>query len=95
MRAVLGKIIGYAVFAVTAVLIYLVWSSGVANPRSDVAEIEAPVVQISPTVPGRVISIAVTNNQAVKQGDVLFQIDPEPYQLRLEQAQAEQRAAEI
>ena len=94
MRAVLGKIIGYGIFAVTIVLIYLAWSSGAANPRSDVAEIEAPVVQISPTVPGRVISIAVTNNQAVKQGDVLFQIDPEPYQLRLEQAQAEQRAAE-
>ncbi len=94
MRAILGKVIGYGVFALTAVLIYIAWSSGMSNPRSDVAEIEAPVVQVSSTVPGRVISIAVANNQAVKRGDLLLEIDPEPYQLRLEQAQAELRAAE-
>ncbi|MBN9332989.1 multidrug transporter subunit MdtN [Devosia sp.] len=94
MRAVLGKIIGYAVFTGTAVMIYLAWSAGLANPRSDVAEIEAPVIQISPTVPGRVVSINVSNNDTVKSGDVLFQIDPEPYKLRLEQAQAELRATQ-
>lgn len=94
MRAIVGKAIGYAVFALTAVLIYFAWSAGASSPRSDVAEIEAPVVQISPTVPGRVISISVENNQAVNAGDVLFQVDPEPYQLRLDQAQAELRAAE-
>jgi len=94
MRAILGKIIGYAVFAATAVLIYLAWSTGLANPRSDVAEIEAPVIQISSTVPGRIVSIPVANNDAVKKGDILLRIDPEPYRLRLEQAQAELRAAQ-
>ena len=94
MRAVLGKIIGYAVFIGTAVMIYLAWSAGLANPRSDVAEIEAPVIQISSTVPGRVVSINVSNNDTVKSGDLLFQIDPEPYKLRLEQAQAELRATQ-
>ena len=94
MRPIIGKILGYAIFALTAFMIFLAWSNGLANPRSDVAEIEAPVVQISSNVPGRIISIAVHNNQAVKQGDVLFQIDPEPYQLRLDQAQAELRAAQ-
>ena len=94
MRAILGKVIGYAVFIGTAVMIYLAWSAGLASPRSDVAEIEAPVIQISSTVPGRIISIAVTNNDAVKAGDILFQIDPEPYRLRLEQAQAELRATQ-
>ena len=94
MRAVLGKIIGYGVFAATAILIYLAWSAGLANPRSDVAEIEAPIVQVSATVPGRIVSIAVSNNSAVNKGDVLFQIDPEPYRLRLEQAQAQLRATE-
>lgn len=94
MRRVIGRIIGYAIFALTAVMVWLAWSMGIANPRSDVAEIEAPVIQISATVPGRIISIAVQNNQAVKKGDLLFQIDPEPYQLRLDQAQAELRAAQ-
>lgn len=94
MRALLGKIIGYAVFIGTAAMIYLAWSAGLANPRSDVAEIEAPVIQISSTVPGRIVAINVANNDTVKAGDILFQIDPEPYQLRLDQAQAELRAAQ-
>lgn len=94
MRAALGKIIGYGIMALTLVLIYLAWSTNTHSPRSDVAEIEAPVVHISSTVPGRIVSIAVSNNALVAKGDVLFQIDPAPYQLRLEQAQAELRAAE-
>lgn len=94
MRTILGKLIGYGIFAGTAVLVYLAWSAGSAHPRSDVAEIEAPVVQISSTVPGRVVSIAVGNNQLVRKGDVLLQIDPEPFQLRLDQAEAELRAAQ-
>lgn len=94
MRAVLGKAVGYAIFVLTAVMVFLVWSEGQAHPRSDVAEIDAPVAQISSNVPGRIISIAVSNNDMVKKGDILFQIDPEPYRLRLEQAQAELRATQ-
>lgn len=94
MRAVLGKIIGYAIFAVTLGLIYLAWSTNVHSPRSDVAEIEAPIVHISSTVPGRIVAIEVANNARVSKGDVLFRIDPEPYQLRLQQAEAELRAAQ-
>lgn len=94
MRSVLGKIIGYGIMVVTLVLIYLAWATNVHSPRSDVAELEAPIVHVSSTVPGRVTAIAVSNNASVLKGDVLFRVDPEPYQLRLDQAQAEQRAAE-
>lgn len=61
---------------------------------SDVAEIDAPTVHISPTVPGRIIAFHVENNATVEKGDILFEIDPEPYELRLRQAEAELRAAE-
>jgi RND family efflux transporter MFP subunit len=37
-------------------------------------------VPIIPQVKGRVIEVGVTDNQRVKKGDVLFKIDPEPYQ---------------
>lgn len=94
MRAILGKIIGYGIIIATLVLIYVAWATNVTNPRSDVAEIEAPIVHISSTVPGRIIAIEVENNAAVSKGDVLFRIDPEPFQLRHDQAQAELRAAE-
>lgn len=45
------------------------------------------VVQVAPQVPGRVVSVAVQNNQQVKKGDLLFELDPADYQLKLELAQ--------
>jgi multidrug resistance efflux pump len=45
------------------------------------------VVQVAPQVPGRVVSVAVQNNQQVKKGDLLFELDPTDYLLKLEQAQ--------
>ena len=94
MKAVLGKLIGYGIIVATLGLIYLAYAANTASPRSDVAEIEAAVVHISSTVPGRIVSVEVSNNAAVQKGDILFQIDPEPYQLRLDQAQAQLRSTE-
>lgn len=45
------------------------------------------VVQVAPQVPGRVVAVAVQNNQQVKKGDLLFELDPTDYQLKLELAQ--------
>jgi len=94
IRVVLAKIIGFGSFVLTAAMIWITWSQASTSPRSDAAEIDAPVVGVSANVPGRIISFSVQNNAAVRQGDVLFQIDPEPYRLRLDQANAELRAAE-
>jgi len=48
---------------------------------------------IVPDVGGRVIEVAVSGDQRVKQGDVLFRIDPTPYAATLALRQAELRAA--
>lgn len=64
------------------------------NPSTSAAEIEARIIHVSSSVPGRVIEIGVHNNAAVKKGDVIFRIDPAPYELRVAQARAELRAAE-
>ncbi|WP_348732360.1 HlyD family secretion protein [Rheinheimera texasensis] len=44
------------------------------------------VVQVAPQVPGRVVAVAVHNNQQVKRGDLLFELDPADYQLKVELA---------
>src|SRR5207244_7241430 len=49
----------------------------------------ANVVGIAPRVSGQIIKLNVQDNQAVKEGDVLFEIDPEDYRLILEKAKAE------
>jgi multidrug efflux system membrane fusion protein len=73
-----------------AVLLTLyVWSVLERHPRTDDATARANVVGIAPRVSGQTIKLNVQDNQAVKKGDVLFEIDPEDYRLVLEKAKAE------
>jgi membrane fusion protein, multidrug efflux system len=57
-------------------------------PTTDDASIDADVVHIAAEVGGRIIDIPVEENSRVKKGDLLFQIDPVPYQLAVNQARA-------
>ena len=50
---------------------------------TDDAYVQSDFVPIAPEVDGIVQSVAVTDNQSVKTGDRLFQLDPEPYRLTL------------
>jgi membrane fusion protein (multidrug efflux system) len=56
---------------------------------TDNAYVQADRVTIAPQVGGRVVEVAVRENQAVKKGDVLFRIDPEPLQIAAARMQAQ------
>lgn len=56
---------------------------------TDNAYLQSGFVSVSPDVSGRVIAIEVHDNQVVKKGDVLFRIDPEPFQTAVDEAQAD------
>ena len=60
---------------------------------TDDAFIDGYVTLISPRVPGQVERLAVTDNQEVKAGDVLVEIDPRDYEASLSQAKADLAAA--
>lgn len=62
---------------------------------TDNAYVKQDMVSISPDVSGRIVSVNVRENQVVKAGDVLFQIDPEPYRIALAQADAAIAAAKV
>jgi len=51
--------------------------------------VDADVVPLAPHVGGQVVAVPVVENQSVKKGDVILQIDDRDYQARLAQAQAE------
>lgn len=58
------------------------------------------VTKLAPQVSGKVVEVAVHNNQQVKKGDLLFRLDPVPFELAVEQArlaleQAEQQNSEL
>ena len=55
---------------------------------TDNAYVQQDMISISPDVSGRIVEVDVKENQAVKAGDILFRIDPEPYRIALEQADA-------
>ncbi len=65
-----------------------------SNPYTDDAAIDADVVHVAPSVPGRIVALEVGENDLVAAGAVLFDIDPEPYRLRVDLAAAELKAAE-
>ena len=58
------------------------------RPRTDDAYLQADLVHLAPDVRGRIIELDVRDNQAVRKGDVLFRIDPDPYRMRVDQARA-------
>ncbi|MCG4262366.1 multidrug transporter subunit MdtN [Acetobacter senegalensis] len=59
-----------------------------AYPSSDSAELDAELVHMASTVGGRLVDLRVHVNQAVKKGDVLYRLDPEPYELAVRQGEA-------
>jgi len=65
----------------------------VAPSSADVRVIKY-VVQVVPQVRGRVIEVPVQGNDYVKKGDVLFRIDPTPYQLQVKTLEAQLANAE-
>ena len=71
------------------------WLTGGRYEDTDNAYVTQPIVSISPDVSGRVTEIDVKENQSVKQGAVLFKIDPAPFRIALDQANAALSAARL
>jgi membrane fusion protein (multidrug efflux system) len=61
---------------------------------TDDAFIESYVTLVSPRVSGLVLRLTVTDNQRVKEGDLIVEIDPKDYQTRVERARADLATAE-
>ena len=76
-------------------IVLLVWYliSDRLTPYTSQARVHALVIPVSSAVSGRVISVAVSNNQNVTAGQVLFQLDPLRYQLAVETAKADLQTA--
>jgi membrane fusion protein (multidrug efflux system) len=74
--------------------VYYYLGSG-GSVSTDDAQIKQDIVSVSPQVNGQVVAVFVRNGAHVKRGDLLFRIDPQPYQVALEQAQAALASAKL
>jgi membrane fusion protein (multidrug efflux system) len=90
----LKLLLGGAALLVVLIAVIFYYSLFIAPYEStDDAFIDGYVTLISPRVPGQVARLMVTDNQEVKEGDVLVEIDPRDYETSLSQAKADLAAA--
>jgi len=87
-RRRLGTIVSIVIIAAAVITGGLVIHLTNMNPRTDDAEVFANFIGIAPQVDGPIDELAVQDNQFRKQGELLFEIDPRPYQYALEQARS-------
>jgi multidrug efflux system membrane fusion protein len=93
-RKRLGRRILLGVVVAAALALLLVIFEVDRNPRTDDANVWANYIEIAPEVSGRLVQLPVKDNAFVKKGDLLFVIDPRPYEYALQQALADQELLE-
>lgn len=85
---------GYAIVAAALLVLVIAVLLVDRHPRTDDATVRANTIAFAPEVEGRLVQLNVQDNQFVHKGDLLFQIDPRPYEYALQQARAEQATLE-
>jgi membrane fusion protein, multidrug efflux system len=89
-RKQLGRRIFLGVLVATVLALLLVVWETERNPRTDDASVRANLIEIAPEVSGRLAELPVRDNAFVKQGALLFVIDPRDYEYALRQALSDQ-----
>ena len=71
------------------------WLMSGGSVSTDDAQVKQDIVSVSPQVAGPIQQVFVKNGDRVKRGQLLFRIDPAPFQVALEQAQAQLAVAHL
>jgi multidrug resistance efflux pump len=87
-RNVVGKVLAATVYTVTILLALYVTRIYFEYPQTDDAYVRANTVGIAPHISGPIVDLPIRDNQHVKEGDLLFIVDPRPYQAELDSAVA-------
>ncbi len=93
-QLIVGRILAVAIVVAAIVLgCIALWDTNL-SPRTDDANVVANYIGIAPDVNGRIISLPIRDNQLVHKGDLLYEIDPRPYEYQLQQAISEKHHLE-
>ena len=71
------------------------WVTGGRYQETENANLRQAKVNIASEAAGRIVKVDVSDNTTVKAGDVLFEVDPEPYKIALAQSDASLAAARL
>ena len=87
--------INLALIAAVAWYAYQTFEEYINNPWTRDGQVRGHVIQVAPRVSGMVTNIAVIDNQFVQAGELLFEIDQEPFEIAIAQAEANLKRAHI
>jgi RND family efflux transporter MFP subunit len=88
IRNLIGFIATAVIFIVAILIGRALWVHYMDEPWTRDGRVRANIINVAPDVSGAVVSLPVADNQFVKKGDVLMQVDPSHYRIAVEQAQA-------
>jgi membrane fusion protein (multidrug efflux system) len=91
----LRTILMLAVPALLVVAGIYLWIASGGSESTDNAQVKTDIVSVTAQVTGPVIEVDVRNGNHVKRGDILFRIDPAPFRVALENAEAQLAAARL
>jgi multidrug resistance efflux pump len=95
MRSVVRVLFTALVVAAAAGIIFFKYRDYATNPWTRDGQVRANVIRITPRVSGPIVNLPVKDNQLVKAGDVLFEIDPRTFQAGVNQAEADLQQARV
>ncbi|MGA3071644.1 MAG: HlyD family secretion protein [Terracidiphilus sp.] len=76
------------VVVVLAAVAVAIWWHGTFTENTDDAQVNGHLIQVSSRINGQVLKVEVEENQVVRQGDVIAELDPADYQVAVENAEA-------
>jgi len=88
MQKIIKLVVTFAIIGAAGYFGYHKYKDYIENPWTRDGQVRTQVIQVTPRVTGMVTKIHVTDNQHVKTGDLLFEIDPSKYQVKVDQAEA-------
>jgi membrane fusion protein (multidrug efflux system) len=94
----MGSTRAIVMMIVPAILLVLggyYWLTSGGSVATDDAQVKQDIVSVSPQVNGQIVQVFVRNGAQVRRGDLLFRVDPQPYRVALEQAEAQLANAEL
>jgi multidrug efflux system membrane fusion protein len=87
-RRTAGRVLGVLIVAGAAIAVIVTLWQWETRPQTDDATVRANFVGIAPQISGHIVDLRVRDNQSVREGDLLFVVDPRPYEIAVARARA-------
>src|SRR5215469_5017656 len=85
-RRLAGRLLGGLIVAGAVVAVIVTLLQWETRPQTDGATVQANFVGIAPQVSGHIVDLRVRDNQLVQKDDLLFVVDPRPYEIAVARA---------